>query len=55
MNIAEYSSATLTLDWLRITMGYVEGFDRWFRSGVMCACDDKVLIGCHSNPVLESM
>ena len=24
MNIAEYSSATLTLDWLRITMGHAE-------------------------------
>ena len=27
MNIAEYSSTTLTWDWLGITMGHTEGFD----------------------------
>ena len=30
----------------------MEGFDWWFKDGVMCACDHEVLIG-HSNAALE--
>ena len=55
MNIAEYSSATLAFDWLRITMGHTEVFDWWSKGGAMFAYDHKVLIGYCSNPALESI
>ena len=34
-------AAQLTWNWLEITMGHAKGY----RSGVMCVCDCKVLIG----------
>ena len=55
MNIAEYSSATLALDWLRITMGHTEMFDWWSKGGAMFAYDHKVLIRYSSNPALQSI
>ena len=55
MNIAEYSSATLAFDLLRITMGHTEVFDWWSKGGAMFAYDHKVLIGYCSNPALESI
>ena len=54
MNIAEYSGCHTDMDFAKITIGHVEGSNWWYRSGVMCACDCKVLIGSHPNPVLES-
>ena len=38
-------AAELTWDGLQITMGYVNGCNLWFRSGVMCACDYERLVG----------
>ena len=54
MNITEYSSAVLTLDWLRIAIGHTKGFDLWYRSRVRCAYGHEVLIWYHSNPAFES-
>ena len=34
-------------------MGHIKGSDWWFMSGVMYACDHKVLIGYNSNAVLK--
>ena len=50
MNIAEHLRPALILDWLKLTMGHAKGFDLWYRSGVICACDLEVLIEYHSNP-----
>ena len=36
-------------------MDHAEGFDWWYRSGVTCACDHKVLFGYHSKPALETV
>ena len=44
-----------TQNWLEITKSYIEGSNLWYRSGVMCTCNCKVMIVCCSNAALESM
>ena len=53
INITEYSSYSTNLGWVKITMGHTQGLDWWYRNGVMCTCDCKVLIGYHSNAALK--
>ena len=31
---------------MKLTMDHAEGSDGWNKSGVMCACDHEILIGC---------
>ena len=45
---AKYSGGntdTLTPDWPEISIGHANGSDWWYRSEVICACDQEVLIG----------
>ena len=46
-------AARLIQNWLEVTMGHAKGSNWWYRSGMMCACDCKVLIGYQSNSSQE--
>ena len=47
------STAKLTWDWLELIMYHAEGSILWCRSGVICECDCKELIGYQSKSGLK--
>ena len=52
-NITEYSDCQTDTELVRNNHGPHGRFEWWFRSGVICACDCKVLTGCCSIAALK--